>query len=56
MHAELEQLLGDSAKSLLEHHCKTIHRDRLHLPGPDFIDRVYAQSDRPAASLPTAIG
>src|SRR6059058_3014341 len=51
MHAELEQLLGDSAKSLLEHHCKTIPREKLHLPGPDFVDRVYAQTDRPSAVL-----
>src|SRR5947207_474605 len=51
MHAELEQLLGDSAKSLLQHHCKTIPKEKLHLPGPDFVDRVYAQTDRPAAVL-----
>jgi len=51
MHAELEQLLGDDAKSLLEHHCKTIPREKLHLPGPNFVDRVYAQTDRPAAVL-----
>ena len=51
MHAELEQLLGDDAKSLLEHHCKTIPREKLHLPGPDFVDRVYAQTDRPTAVL-----
>src|SRR5947208_456017 len=51
MHAELEQLLGDGAQSLLQHHCKTIPKERLHLPGPDFVDRVYAQTDRPAAVL-----
>src|SRR5213593_3430534 len=51
MHSELEQLLGDDAKRLLEHHCKTIPREKLHLPGPDFVDRVYAQSDRPVAVL-----
>src|SRR5437867_33213 len=51
MHAELEQLLGESAKSLLEHHCKTIPKEKLHLPGPDFVDRVYAQTDRPTAVL-----
>src|SRR5437762_2519251 len=51
MHAELEQLLGDSAKSLLDHHSKTIPREWLHLPGPDFVDRVYAQTDRPASVL-----
>src|SRR5256885_11936345 len=51
MHAELEQLLGANAKSLLEHHCKTIPKEKLHLPGPDFIDRVYALTDRPPAVL-----
>src|SRR5881394_2725370 len=51
MHAELEQLLGDHARSLLEHRCKTIPKEKLHLPGPDFIDRVYAQTDRPPAVL-----
>src|SRR5213082_1203683 len=51
MHAELEQLLGDGAQSLLQHHCKTIPKERLHLPGPDFVDRVYAQTDRHASVL-----
>src|SRR5437867_5816926 len=51
MHAELEQLLDDSAQSLLQHHCKTIPKEKLHLPGPDFVDRVYAQTDRPSAVL-----
>ena len=51
MHSEIENLLGDSAASLLEHRCKTIPREKLHLPGPDFIDRVYAQTDRPSAVL-----
>jgi class I fructose-bisphosphate aldolase len=30
----------------LEHQCQTILRDRLHLPGPDFVDRIFAASDR----------
>ena len=51
MHAELEQLLGDRARSLLEHRCKTIPKEKLHLPGPEFVDRVYAQADRPTAVL-----
>ncbi len=42
----IESLLGDEAQSLLGHTCQGIPRDRLHLPGPDFIDRVVAQSDR----------
>jgi class I fructose-bisphosphate aldolase len=40
------EILGDSAKSLLEHRCQTISREMLHLPGPDFVDRIFAPSDR----------
>jgi class I fructose-bisphosphate aldolase len=36
---------GDSSK-LIEHKCKTISKDDLHLPGPDFIDRVFTHTDR----------
>ena len=43
--ARLEQILGDDA-ALLQHQCKTISRDLLHLPGPDFIDRVFTPTDR----------
>jgi class I fructose-bisphosphate aldolase len=43
---EIESTLGADAASLLEHKCKTISRDLLYLPGPDFIDRVWVQSDR----------
>lgn len=38
--------LGASADALLGHVCKTIPKDSLHLPGPDFIDRIFAASDR----------
>ncbi|MGE0001440.1 MAG: class I fructose-bisphosphate aldolase [Fimbriimonadaceae bacterium] len=31
---------------MLRHECMTIDRSRLHLPGPDFVDRVYAATDR----------
>jgi class I fructose-bisphosphate aldolase len=51
MTGEIEKLLGADAKGLLEHECKTIPKERLHLPGPDFVDRVYAQTDRPTAVL-----
>jgi class I fructose-bisphosphate aldolase len=47
---EIEQLLGDEARSLLGHKPK-IDRERLHLPGPDFVDRVWVPSDRPPAVL-----
>jgi class I fructose-bisphosphate aldolase len=44
--SRLEELLGDDAESLLGHVCKTIDARDLHLPGPDFVDRVWAISDR----------
>jgi class I fructose-bisphosphate aldolase len=43
---EIEQLLGEQAQSLLSHQCKTVPKESLHLPGPDFIDRVLVGSDR----------
>ncbi len=43
---QIEAMLGDDARRLLEHRCQTIDRSRLHLPGPDFIDRVWIGSDR----------
>jgi class I fructose-bisphosphate aldolase len=49
--ARIESILGDDAESLLGHTCNTISRDRLYLPGPDFVDRVIAQSDRPTPVL-----
>ncbi len=44
-------LLGDEADALLAHTSKGITRDELTLPGPDFIDRVVAHSDRSPAVL-----
>jgi class I fructose-bisphosphate aldolase len=41
----IEAILGDDA-GLLTHQCRTIPKDTLHLPGPDFVDRVVAVSDR----------
>ncbi len=43
---QIEEILGDEARDLLEHRCQTIPRERLHLPGPDFVDRVWGASDR----------
>lgn len=42
----IEEMLGDEAEDLLNHECETISKDKLHLPGPDFIDRVWINSDR----------
>src|SRR5438477_4841200 len=49
--SELEAVLGDDARSLLQHQCKTIPKESLQLPGPDFVDRVHAASDRPVRVL-----
>src|SRR6266487_4356687 len=49
--AHIESILGDDAESLLGHTCATISSERLHLPGPDFVDRVVAFSDRPTPVL-----
>src|ERR1051326_4341388 len=51
MPLNLEALLGADAKSLLEHQCKTIPKESSHLPGPDYVDKIYALSDRPTPVL-----
>ncbi|HEX5003527.1 MAG TPA: class I fructose-bisphosphate aldolase [Bacteroidia bacterium] len=43
---QVEELLGKDARSLLDHTCKTISKDRLHLPGSDFIDRIFSPTNR----------
>jgi class I fructose-bisphosphate aldolase len=40
------ELLGKDAESLLKHQSKTINKELLHLPGTDFVDRIFAQSNR----------
>lgn len=44
--SEIQKLLGPKAESLLGHVCKTVSKDRLHIPGPDWVDRIFAPSDR----------
>jgi len=48
---EVEKLLGDEAKSILDHKCEKITKDRIHQAGPDFIDRVFSSNDRNNQSL-----
>ncbi|MCA1774019.1 MAG: class I fructose-bisphosphate aldolase, partial [Halomonas sp.] len=48
---DIAALLGSDAESLLNHKCEGVHRESLHLPGPDFIDRVMTDSDRSPAIL-----
>src|ERR671912_1594115 len=47
----LEEILGADAAPLLQHQCKTIPKESLHLPGPDFVERIHLSSDRPVAVL-----
>jgi len=44
--AKLEELLGEDAADLLGHKSQTVPKSELHLPGPDFVDRVWKDSDR----------
>jgi len=50
MIGKIQEILGADA-ALLEHQCKTVPKENLHLPGPDFIDRVFTATDRPARTL-----
>ena len=49
--SRIEELLGDDARLLLDHRSETFDKANLHLPGPDFIDRVFLDSDRPTNVL-----
>jgi class I fructose-bisphosphate aldolase len=49
--SKLQELLGSEAETLLGHESKTISKDQLHLPGGDFIDRVWMDSDRSPSVL-----
>ena len=48
--SRIQEILDQQA-DLLEHQCRTIPRESLHLPGPDFVDRVLAHTDRPPRVL-----
>ena len=43
---KIVELLGSDADSLLNHESKTINKDMLHLPGGDFVDRIFSNSNR----------
>jgi class I fructose-bisphosphate aldolase len=49
--AGIKELLGNQSSYYLDYQSKTLSKDQLHLPGPDFIDRVWIYSDRPAPVL-----
>jgi class I fructose-bisphosphate aldolase len=43
---DISAMLGDEADKLLNHVCKGVPKNGLHVPGPDFVDRIMATSDR----------
>jgi len=49
--SRVEEILGTEASELLQHQCKTIPKESLFLPGPDYVERSYSASDRPARVL-----
>jgi len=51
MFKKIQTLLGKDAEDLLTYKCTGFLKDSLHLPGPDFIDRVWVMSDRPPGVL-----
>ncbi|HNX52057.1 MAG TPA: hypothetical protein PKL08_17945, partial [Thermoanaerobaculaceae bacterium] len=51
----IRQHLGDKV-GLLDHVCTGIPKQMLHLPGPDFVDRIFVPSDRPVNVLKSLAG
>ena len=43
---EIEKIIGEDTDYLLGHKCKTISKEELHLPGADFVERIFGISDR----------
>lgn len=44
--SDIQTILGDQSEFLLAHESKTISKYDLHLPSPDFVDRIFSVSDR----------
>ncbi len=49
--SKIEELIGNEAQSLLSHECKTITKEQIHLPGADFVDRCFKDSNRSSQVL-----
>ena len=45
-YSEIQKLLGPEADRLLSHACKTVPKSMLHIPGPDWVERIFGPSDR----------
>ncbi len=44
--SKLQEILADKSEFLLKHKCETVLKDQLHLPGGDWVDRIFSASDR----------
>lgn len=51
MSTNIEKILGKEADYLLGHECKTVSKEQLHLPGPDYVERILGPSDRSPAVM-----
>src|SRR5690606_14167345 len=51
MAKNIVDLLGEEAESLLTHQSQTVRKDLLHAPGPDFVDKIFALTNRNAQVL-----
>lgn len=51
MAINIEELLGKDARSLLEHQCKTISKEKIYKPSPTWVSDIFSNSDRPATVL-----
>ncbi|MBY0113049.1 MAG: class I fructose-bisphosphate aldolase [Phycisphaerales bacterium] len=47
----VREVLGAEADALLKYESKTVSKSQIHLPGPDFVDRVFSQTDRNGPTL-----
>lgn len=50
-YSKIQKLLGKDASILLDHKSKTMPKEKLHLPGPDWVDRIFSNSDRNVRTL-----
>jgi class I fructose-bisphosphate aldolase len=50
-YTQISDILGTEADSLLNHTCKTIDKNMLHVPGSDWVDRIFAPTDRNIRTL-----
>ena len=48
---QIEEHLGGQARAILDYKANGIPKETLHLPGPDWVDRIYLGSDRPTPVL-----